>query len=231
MTVQIEMSDKLLQIEAQKRQVLGKKVKALRAAGLTPANIIFKGQPSLAIELPSAQLSKALEQIGYTQPVEITVGPDKTTALVIDVSFAPTGDTPEHVVFAEVKKGEQVHASVPLVLVGEAPGTQKGLMVLQMLDHLDVTSPALKIPEQFAIDISGLEEDGDVVRVAEIELPDELETEVDLQTPVVKLEVSRSQVSQAQQEDAEAGEAADGETEAGADGKATDGAAETEGQS
>ena len=199
------MSDKLLQIDAQKRQVLGKKVKVLRTSGLTPANILFKGQPSLAIEVPSIKLVKALEQVGYTQPVELVVGSEKTTALVVEVSFAPTGDIPQHVVFAEVKKGEMVHASVPLALVGEAPGTQKGLMVLQMLYHLEVISPALQIPEQFEIDISGLEEDGDVVRVSEIKLPAVLETEIDLQTPIVRLEISRSQVSQAQQEEEDEG--------------------------
>ena len=211
------MSDSLLQLEVQKRDILGKKVKALRRQGLTPANIIFKGKPSLAIEIPSGQLVKVLQQSGYTQAMELAIGSEKTTVLVTDVTFAPAGDLPEHVVFTEVKRGEKVHASVPLILNGEAPGVQKGLMVLQMLDHLEVISPALKIPEQFEIDITGLEEDGDTVRVSKIELPVEIETEIDPQTPIVKLEVPRSQVSQAQEEEeaaeetAEADETADGE--------------------
>ena len=213
------MSDSLLQLEVQKRDILGKKVKALRRQGLTPANIVFKDKPSLAIEISSGQLAKVLHQSGYTQALELAIGSEKTTVLVTDVTFAPAGDVPEHVVFAEVKRGEQVHASVPLILIGEAPGVQKGLMVLQMLDHLEVISPALKIPEQFEIDITGLEEDGDTIRVSEIGLPAEIETEMDIQTPIVKLEVPRSQISaQAEEEEAAAGETADGETEEAAAG-------------
>ena len=209
------MSDLLLQLEVQKRDILGKKVKALRRQGLTPANIIFKGKPSLAVEIPSGQLVKVLHQSGYTQALELAIGSEKTTVLVTDVTFAPAGDLPEHVVFAEVKRGEKVHASVPLVLNGEAPGVQKGLMVLQMLDHLEVISPALKIPEQFEIDITGLEEDGDTIRVSEIGLPAEIETEMDPQSPIVKLEVPRAQVAAQAEAEAEeaAAEMADGETE------------------
>ena len=221
------MSDSFLQLEVQKRDVLGKKVKARRRQGLIPANIVFKGKPSMAVEIPSVELLKALQETGYTQALELVVGSEKTTVLVTDIAFAPTGDVPEHVVFAEVKRGEKVHASVPLILNGEAPGVQKGLMVLQMLDHLEVTSPALKIPDQFEIDISGLEEDGDAIRVSEIGLPEGIETEIDLQTPIVKLEIPRSQVSETQAEE-EDSEAADGEGEETADGEQSE---ETSGES
>ena len=200
------MSDELLQVEAQKRDVFGKRVKARRRAGLIPANIIFKGRPSQAIEIPASQLAKVLHQVGYTQALELVIGEDKTTVLVTEVSFAPVGDSAQHVVFAEVKKGEKVHASVPLLLVGEAPGVQKGLMVLQMLHQLEVISPALQIPEQFEIDISTLEEDGDGIRVAAVEIPAGIETEVDLHTLIVRLEMSRSQVAQEEDEEDEEGE-------------------------
>ena len=212
-----------MQLEVQKREVLGRRVKARRRQGLTPANIVFKGKPSLAIEVSSKQLAKTLEQAGYTQALELVIGSDKTTVLVTDIAFPPAGDAPEHVVFAEVKRGEKVHASVPLVLAGDAPGVQKGLMVLQTLDHLEVISPALKIPEQFEIDISGLEEDGDVIRVEEIGLPEGIETEVDLQTPIVKLETPRSQVSQEAQVEEDGEGATEGEeTEEAAEGEETE---------
>ena len=199
------MSDSLIQIVASKRSVLGKKVSQRRQAGFVPGNIIIKGRPSVAIEIPQIQLVKVLEQVGYTQALELVVEKDKTTVLVTGVSFAPTQHKiPQHVVFSEVKKGERVHASIPLILVGEAPGVQKGLLVLQILHHIEVISPALKIPEQIEIDISGLIEDGDAVRLADVQLADEIELEVDPQTPIVKLEMSRSQTSQESEEEMEA---------------------------
>lgn len=194
------MSSSLIQIEADKRQILGKKVAARRRAGFIPANIVSKGKDSLAIEISTTKLIKALEKSGYTQALEIIVGDEKITALVTKVTFAPTADLPEHVVFFEVKKGELVHASVPVILTGEAPGEQKGLMILQMLHQLEVISPALKIPEQLEVDISDLEENGDGIRVEEINLPEEIETELDPNTLVVKLEIPRSQVAEEEAE-------------------------------
>ena len=197
-----------MQIQVNERQVFGRQVKARRRGGLIPANIVVKGEASLAIEIPANQLLKVLQQVGYTQPLELEVGPRKITTLISEVSYAPTADMPQHVVFTAVKRGEIVSAAVPLVLVGKAPGEQKGLLVLQMLDSLEVTSPALQIPEQLEVDISQLEESGDALRVADLKLPEGIDTELDEQTPIVRLEVSRSQVAaEAEGEDDETEEA------------------------
>ena len=66
-----------------------------------------------------------------------------------------------------------------------------------MLDRLDVSADPLTIPEQFEVDISQLIDDGQTVRVAALKLPAGVETTVNLQVPIVRLEKSRSQVSQA----------------------------------
>ena len=219
------MENSLVQVKVNQRKAFGRQVKARRRAGFIPANIVIKGQESLPIELPVNQLLKTLQEVGYTQALELEVGQQKITVLVSQVSYAPTADIPQHVVFTAVKKGEIVSAAVPLVLVGNAPGEQKSLLVLQMLDTLEVTSPALQIPEQLEVDISRLEESGDAVRVADLKLPEGIETELDEQTPIVRLEVSRSQVAaEASEEEAEVAE----EGEGGEEGEGQEAATETE---
>ena len=218
------MSNTLIQVEAAQRDVLGRQVRARRRSGLIPANIVSKGKPSRPIEIPLPQLVKALSQVGYTQALELVVGKDKTTVLVAEVTFAPAQDTPQHVVFSEVKQGERVSVSVPLVLSGEAPGEKRGLIILQTTHQLEVTAPALRVPEQLEVDISGLEEAGDAVRIGDLQLPDEAETLIDEQTPIVKLERSRSQISQESVE--ETGELEDGEE---ADAEEGESSAEAEG--
>ena len=210
------MASDLLQLAVQQRTVLGKKVKARRRAGLIPGNIVMKGKASLAVEIPLAALIKIIEQAGYTQALELLIDQKhKITALINSISYETTRDQPQHIIFFEIKKGETVSASVPLTLSGEAPGTQKGLIVLQMLYNLEVKAPALSIPEQLEVDISQLEDNGDVVRVSQISLPSAVEIEIDPQTPIVRLEISRSQVSQAAEEATEAETpAADGDDQA-----------------
>lgn len=218
------MSDSLIQMEVSPRTVFGKAVGARRRQGLIPANIVIKGEDSLAIETSQGRLLKVLREVGYTQALELLVGERKVAVLVSEVTYAPTSDIPQHVVFTAVKRGETVHAAVPLVLSGQAPGEQKGLLVLQMLDTLDVVAPAFKIPEQLPVEIGGLEENGDVVRIDDLSLPSDvsLSVDVDGQTPVVRLEVSRSQVASDAEESVETtAEEADGQPSEETD-KATD---------
>ena len=213
------MGDSIIQVVAEKREVFGRHLRKRRKEGWIPANIVSKGKPSLAIELPSKKMLKLLEQAGYTQAVQLQVGRRQMTALVNEVSFAPVSDIPQHVVFVTVRKGETVTASVPLVLQGLAPGEQKGLIVLQTLDQLEVIAPALQIPEQLTIDISGLEEDGDAVRVSDVKLPQGITTEVEESTPVVRLERSQAQTSEesveeeSTDEEGEESESEEGDTE------------------
>ena len=193
------MVSDLLQLTVQKREVLGKKVKTRRLAGWIPGNISMKGKPSIAIEIALNQLLKIIEKAGYTQAIELLLDKQKITVLINHISYASMHDLPEHIVFNQVKEDEVVQATVPVVLIGDAPGAQKGMIVLQLLYHLEVRALALRIPEQLEVDISNLENSGDTVRIDEIELPQALELDIDLQTPVVKLELSRSQVSQEQE--------------------------------
>lgn len=216
------MKNTLIQLEVAKRETLGKQVKGRRDVGFIPGNVIAKGKPSLAVEISAAELLKALQQAGYTQALELVIGKDKRVVLVKEVSFPPADDTPQHVVFFEVDKDDRVSASVPLVLTGESPGEKKGLMVLQTLHQIEVNASALNIPEQIEVNINGLEEVGEAVRVVDISLPNDIEIDIDSQTPIVKLEMSRSQISEQADDEAaettggsEDGEEASGESEEG----------------
>ena len=204
------MSDSLIQLEATARTTLGKRVRTRRRDGFVPGNIIAKGQASQAIEVPQAPLVKALGQVGRTQPLQLILQKNQFTVLVNEVATHPVTDALQHVVFLNVEQGKRVNASIPLVLEGDAPGEQKGLLVLQILHQLEVVALALKIPEKITVNISQLEEHGDVVRIVDLQLPPDIDVDLDEQTAIVKLEMSRSQVSQT----AEAKEDEEGEAEA-----------------
>lgn len=190
------MSDKLIQIEVSLRTAFGKKNKARRRDGFTPANIVSSNKASIPIEIETAKLLKTLDQVGYTQALEVVLSDKKITVLVTDVDFSPLKDKLNHVVFFEVKKGLTVNASVPLVLIGQSEGERRGLIILKMLDEVEVSASALQIPEKLEVSIEDLKEDGDVIRLADINLPKDVEINIDLQSPIVRLEKSRSQVSQ-----------------------------------
>lgn len=209
-------------LSVQTRQRLGKAVRAGRQAGLVPANIVSKGQPSRAIEVAEKQLVRVLQQVGYTQPVELEVDQkDKLTVLVTDIQFKPTRRVCQHVVFQEVHRGEKVTVNVPVVLEGESPGVLAGWLLLQTTYSLEVTAGALSLPEQIAVDVSGLTADDPVIRLDSLKLPDGVETSVEPETPIVRLEKSRAAVSlEDEASRAEDGEGAEGGDEPDAEGEA-----------
>lgn len=202
------------------REVFGNRLAKLRQQGQLPANIVKKGQTSQAIEISGQLFTKVMDQVGYTQPIELTIDKDQKTIVLIDsVQRHPVSQDVLHVVFVAVKAGETVSAQVPLELVGDSPGVQVGLMLLQSTYNIEVQAKALKIPESIPVDISDLKEAGQVLRVQSLQLPDEVTTIVDPETVIARLEMSRSQVSAEQeepQEDQEEGK--DGEQESESEG-------------
>lgn len=193
-----------VQLDVEARDIVGKKVAALRREGLVPANIVSNGKESVAIQVEYNTLLKVLRDVGYTQPVSLKIGSDSHTVLVTEVKQFPARNTIEHVTFQEVKKGEKIQANVPIELVGDAPAARKGLLILQVMDTLEVEADALSIPEHVDVDISTLEEDGDTVPVSSIALPAGVQLLEEPEAAVVKAEAPRVVEEPTESEDTEA---------------------------
>ena len=89
--------------------------------------------------------------------------------------------------------------------------------LLQVLDTIEIEVDPLSAPEKIVVDISGLEEDGDAIRVGEIQLPEGAVLVEDEQSVIVRIERSRLQIS-AEEEDEEAeGDDEDEEAKSGDD--------------
>ena len=117
-----------INLDVSRRTLLGRRVKALRRQGLVPANIVAKGEPSLAISVGHLQLERALKQAGYTQPINLVIDQDQTrVVLLTEVELFTTKNVYQHVVFQEIKAGQKVNVSVPLVLTGDSPGCFNGI--------------------------------------------------------------------------------------------------------
>ena len=213
-------------LKVKKRQVLGKSWRRQADSSLVPANIVSSKKPSLAIEVARQPLDRVLKTVGYTQPVNLDVAGQKKVVLVTEVNFWPTRNDYQHVVFQEVAAGQTVTVNVPLVTVGEAPGILLGLLLIQMVYSVELTADALKLPEQVEIDVSQLNEDGQVLRASSLVLPVGTTSSIEPETPLVRLEKSRAAVAKAEAESKEE----ETETEDGqeAEGEAADGSEETQ---
>ena len=141
------------------RSVLGKKVKALRRRGITPANVYGHRVQSQAVEVDSATLAHTLKVLERNAILSLRIEDEKAVRPVIvrDVGRDILNDKILHVDFYQVSLAEKMKGDVPLVLVGKAPAVEDlGGILLQGLDSIAVEALPADIPPHFEIDISSL---------------------------------------------------------------------------
>jgi large subunit ribosomal protein L25 len=153
------MADVELHVEP--REVLGKKVRALRSGGLTPANVYGHDVQSQAVQADTPALTQLLRTAGRNVIIDLHVrGEAKPRSVMVRaVQRDPVSDRLLHVDFYQVSLREKMRAEVPVVLVGEAPavGTHHGIL-LQSLDAVMVEALPADIPPNIEVDVSSLTE-------------------------------------------------------------------------
>lgn len=187
---------------------------------MIPVVLYGHGAETRHLSLPSHETFLALKG-NANALVELVIDGEAQLALSKAVQRDPVRRTIDHVDFVAVRRGEKVTVDVPVSTEGEtAPGT---IHMVEM-QSLTLTAPATSIPEVITVSVEGLE-DGAVVRIGDLDLPQGVTLDIDEEAPVVVVTVPR-----VTEEDLAADEAA---AEAGADaGNApVEGEGESEGDS
>lgn len=182
-------------LKAEKRKVLGRKVKKLRRGGVLPANIYGKKIKSLAIKLPSVDFEKVYKAIGETGIVKIIIGKQKRAVLVSNVQLDPVTDKPLHVDFHQVDLKEKTTADVPIELVGKSPAEKQSLgTVVQYIDEIEVEALPKDLPDKFEIDLSKLTEVDQAVQVKDLTVDKKkVEVKTEAEQIIVKVEPPRKE--------------------------------------
>jgi large subunit ribosomal protein L25 len=184
-----KMSDVIV-LNAEKREVTGKKVSTIRAQGLVPATVYQKGKESFNVSVEYQPLVKAYSAAGHGQPIELTVDGKKYLTMVKDVHMDPMKNTLMHIAFHAVDKNRKVEAEIPVHIEGDVPAEAAGNFIVRQNDHVLVKAIPSELPEFFAVDAAKLVEPGDTLTVADIDaskFPEvEILSELDLQLAVVE---------------------------------------------
>lgn len=184
---------KPIELEANKREILGRSVSALRRQGITPAHLFGSGIESLALQCATAELTRALARAGETRLINLKIGQESKPrpVLVRGVQRDPLTGKLLHVDLNQVSLEEKVEVEVPVVLVGTAPALSvKGNTLLQGLHTLTVASLPDRIPNTLEVDVTPLSEAGQAIRVKDISTGEGVTVLVDPEQ-VVAMVVSR----------------------------------------
>ena len=214
-------------LKAEKRKILGQKVKTLRKEGILPANIYGKKVKSLAIQISFKEFEKVYKKTGETGIIEMSVDKSTRPVLINNVQIHPVSDLPLHVDFLQIDLKEKVTAGVPVELIGESPAEKSGLgTVVQHINEIEVEALPTNLPEKFEIDLSRLSEVNQTVLVKELEVDvKKVEIKSDLEQILVKVEPPRKEEEEIVPVETEEEEGAEGEDEKPAEeGEALEGA-------
>ncbi len=207
------------QLNLNKREVFGKKAKQLFEDGQALGNIFGKGEESIAVYGLGNEVDRVVSQAGKNHPITITLDSGKQVmALVHEVERDYITRRMRHVTFHIVKKGEKVTTEVPVHQVDEAPAVRTGKIIVTLMDHVEVEATPADLPEALEVSIANLVDDGDMVTLHDIVVPKGVEIQADLDQPIAKVEVPRSQIEEAAE--AEEADAASVPSDHGSDAKA-----------
>ncbi len=165
---------KILDLQAETRTVSGTgAAKRMRKAGNIPAALYGRKVEAANIQVHGKTFSKLLagsasDNILVSLKIAGTAGDQ--LALVQEVQHDYLRGGILHVDFHAIAHDEEIHASVPVVTVGEAPGQKFGGLIEAIHHELEVHCLPKDLPESIQIDVSALEL-GKGIHIGEITFP------------------------------------------------------------
>ena len=163
--------------------------KRMRAAGMVPATLYGgdRGARSIAVS-PRSVIEILRSDTGQNSILSLKVGDGaEQTALLHEFQVDPVSSRLLHVDFKRIAMDVAVEVDVPVEIVGEARGVriEKGIMD-QIIRELRVRCLPGAIPDNVTFDVSELDI-GDSVHVSDLEIPDDVELLMDLESTVLAI--------------------------------------------
>jgi large subunit ribosomal protein L25 len=173
-------------IEAVRRSVIGKQVKALRREGKLPAILYGSTIEPTPVLMDLKSASNTLNRLSGSALVTINLEGKNLVSLVREKQRDALTGTITHVDFQIVSMKEKIRTDVPVEIHGEAPAVKNfnGILV-QNVDELEVEALPGDLPERIVVDVSGLTNIGQSVLLRDIALPEKVTVLEDLDLVLV----------------------------------------------
>ncbi|MBU4231796.1 MAG: 50S ribosomal protein L25 [Desulfobacterales bacterium] len=160
-------------LKATKREVLGRKVGALRRAGKLPAVLYGHGIESTPVMLEAHEATLKLSHLTSSSLMMIDLDGKKYPALVREKQRDYLKNRLLHVDFQVISMTEKVTTKVGIELTGTAPAVKEfSAVIVTVMNELEVECMPQDLPERVVIDISGLAEVGAGIHVRDVVISD-----------------------------------------------------------
>lgn len=182
-----------IELQAQKRESVGKTLSSLRKEGFLPSVVYGHNFEAVPIQIKYVDFEKAFKMAGESTLINLRIEDKEEPAVIKDIQKDPVSDKIIHADFYRVNLKEKIKAKVPLVIVGESEAVKNGGILVKTVNELEVEALPQDLPHEFQIDISGLQNFGDHVQIKDILISDKVKVEANSEDIVALVQEPRKE--------------------------------------
>ena len=183
-----------IELNAQKREVLGSKVKQLRRTGYLPAVLYGKNQESIPLQIPVKDFHKAFVSAGESTLIFLNVDGQTYPTIIHDIAKDAVSDEILHADFYKVRLDEKIKAKVAVVFQGESPAVKDlGGIFVRNINELEIEALPQDLPHEIVIEMSVLKNIGDQILVKDLKLDSKLKVVAEAEEIVATIQEPMSE--------------------------------------
>ncbi|MEK7202309.1 MAG: 50S ribosomal protein L25 [Patescibacteria group bacterium] len=182
-------------LAARSRELTGKKVKTLRLKGDIPGVVYGHGLDSTPIVAEKVALKKAYAKAGSGTLVDLTIGEQKPIKVLFhEPQLHYLNGEPIHFDLYAVKMDEEIETTIPIIFVGISPAVDEleGNFIANR-DELTIRCLPGNLIPNVEVDISILKTFDDSIKVSDIQVPETVQIQDEMEETVALVSAPRSE--------------------------------------
>ncbi len=178
-----------MKLKVESRNIKWKNVKKLRREGKVPAVVYSKHlEKPISVICDRNEFVKLYRKAGHSTPITLSGEGIDELVLIHDYQLDPVMDTVIHIDFLWIKKWVKVSAEVAIVMVWDelSPMVKSGDASIQLVkDYLAINALPKDLVKEITVDVSTITDPSTVIFVKDLNLPEGVTSEDDLDLPVI----------------------------------------------
>uniref|UniRef100_A0A7C4XFY5 Large ribosomal subunit protein bL25 n=1 Tax=candidate division WOR-3 bacterium TaxID=2052148 RepID=A0A7C4XFY5_UNCW3 len=161
-------------------------IKRMRKEGKIPGILYGHEENNKRVFVLEKEFKKVLEVLKKeAATIELKVNNETYPCLIKSIQHNPINGKLLHIDFQRISEKEKIKATIPIHLVGEAPGVKKGGLLDQHLYEVTIRCLPDAMPSHIDVDISNLDT-GKTIHLKDIKIPN-IDFEMNPDTPIVSI--------------------------------------------
>lgn len=165
------MTETQFTLKAEKRDVFGKKLKPLRAAGKIPAVLYGAKNKSEPLAVEEADFKKILPKISESDFIKLNIENKQKEVFIKEIQTEPVSGALLHIDFYLPSLEKPIETKVKINFIGSSPAVKAGGVLIRVKHELPVKGLPKEIPREFIIDLAKLVNIGDHIFCRDMETP------------------------------------------------------------